>query len=82
MAPRHERLTSPDSGRRVIRLRLVGALGHDATGVAMPNRKRIDKYGEDYQRPKIIDTSDALLLLPALQLVLGCIALVYFFGSP
>ena len=48
----------------------------------MPSRRPIEKYGEDYERPKIIDTSDALLLLPVLLLVLGCVALVYFFGNP
>ena len=32
-------------------------------------------------RPKIIDTSDALLLLPVLLMMLGCVALVYFFAT-
>ncbi|NYE37552.1 hypothetical protein F4692_002685 [Nocardioides cavernae] len=46
----------------------------------MTSRRRLEKYGEDYQRPKIIDTSDLPVLLPALLLVLGVIALVAFLG--
>lgn len=46
----------------------------------MTSRRRLEKYGEDYQRPKIIDTSDVPVLLPVLLLVLGVIALIAFFG--
>jgi hypothetical protein len=48
----------------------------------MLRRRHTERYGEHYQRPKFLDTSDAFLLLPGLLLLLGCIALVYFFGSP
>ena len=46
----------------------------------MASRRRLEKYGEHYERPKIIDTQDAFLLLPALLLLLGVIALVAFVG--
>lgn len=46
----------------------------------MTSRRRLEKYGEHYVRPKIIDTQDALLLLPSLLLVLGVVALAAFFG--
>ena len=44
----------------------------------MRSRRHIERYGEDYERPKLIDTSDAMLLLPALLLLLGLVALVWF----
>lgn len=46
----------------------------------MASRRRLDKYGEHYERPKIIDTQDAFLLLPVLLLLLGIVALVAFVG--
>lgn len=46
----------------------------------MTSRRRLEKYGENYQRPKIIDTSDVPVLLPVLLLLLGVVALVAFLG--
>ena len=46
----------------------------------MASRRRLEKYGEDYQRPKVFDLSDVPVLLPALLLVLGVVALVAWLG--
>jgi hypothetical protein len=46
----------------------------------MASRRRLEKYGEHHERPKIIDTQDAFLLLPVLLLLMGVVALVVFVG--
>lgn len=43
-------------------------------------RRRIERYGEDHVRSKIIDTSDFFLLLPYLLLLIGVMAAGYFMG--
>lgn len=48
----------------------------------MRSRRHIERYGEDYERPPLIDMADVKALLPVLLLLLVVVALIYFFGGP